>query len=204
MALSCVAVFLSFHQRKHFIFPCLSTISKQWTILSKRKKLDKRSKLFHDSQVQMWVALQSLSSCLRDLGGFGVASAEWIPPPPMCWPLCGQLGQAPFLRKQSSSGSSPPFVVLPTRWSVEVSVVTEPVCNRLVFHGPVSGLLAGLPEALTRVAAEKSQWKKERQEPGGWNRRVTFTALLRSGLAGRTKLAASHFLAHSSVYAHEG
>lgn len=71
-----------------------------------------------------------------------------------------QLGQALFLRKQSCSGSSPPFVVLPTRWSVEASVVTAPVCNRLVFHGPVLGLLAGLPAALTRMAAEESQWKK--------------------------------------------
>lgn len=34
--------------------------------------------------------------------------------------------------------------------------MTEPVCNRLAFHGPVSGLLAGSPEALTRVAAEDS------------------------------------------------
>lgn len=52
---------------------------------------------------------------------------------------------------------------------MEASVVTAPVCNRLVFHGPVSGLLAGLPAALTRVAAEASQGEKGRRETGDFH-----------------------------------
>lgn len=150
----------------------------------------------------MCVAWESLHSCQRDLEDTGVAREEWSAC--MGWPPCGQPGQASSLRKQSSSGSSPPFVVLTTRWSVEVFLVTEPVCNRLVFHGPVSGLLAGLPAALTGVAAEESQWKKERHETGGVSRQVTLLLSCCNGLAGRPKLAAAHFLAHSSVCAHEG
>ena len=81
------------------------------------------------------VSLRNVSTAAQEVWGLrrGQSRAKSRLP----WPLCGQLGQAPFLRKQPSPGSSPPFVVLPTRWSVEVSVVTEPVCNRLVFHGPV-------------------------------------------------------------------
>lgn len=172
MTLCCAAIFFSFDQKNYFSISFYN--SQRVRILSRRQTLEERSicMMAKERGVLPW----ALSAAVREVWGLwcGQCRAQSR----LCWPLCGQLGQAPFLRKQSGSGSSRPFVVLPTRWSVEVSAVTEPVCNRLVFHGPVQGLLAGLPEVLTRVAAAESQWKEERQEAGGLNGRVTLTALL--------------------------
>ena len=114
--------------------------SQRITIHGRGERKKKQKPLTEDINSSMsaqyrCVSLRNVSTAAQEVWGLrrGQSRAKSRLP----WPLCGQLGQAPFLRKQPSPGSSPPIVVLPTRWSVEVSVVTEPVCNRLVFHGPV-------------------------------------------------------------------
>ena len=126
-------------KEKIFISPCLSMIPKELPFMAEGKK-KKQKPLTEEisscmSAQYRCVYLRNVSTAAQEVWGLrhGQSGAKSRLP----WPLCGQLGQAPFLRKQPGPGSSPPFVVLPTRWSVEVSVVTEPVCNRLVFHGPV-------------------------------------------------------------------
>ena len=128
-------------KEKIFISLCLSMIPKELPFMAEGKKKKKKQKPLTEeisscmSAQYRYVYLRNVSTAAQEVWGLrhGQSGAKSRLP----WPLCGQLGQAPFLRKQPGPGSSPPFVVLPTRWSVEVSVVTEPVCNRLVFHGPV-------------------------------------------------------------------
>lgn len=127
-------------KEKIFISLCLSMIPKELPFMAEGKKKKKQKPLTEEisscmSAQYRYVYLRNVSTAAQEVWGLrhGQSGAKSRLP----WPLCGQLGQAPFLRKQPGPGSSPPFVVLPTRWSVEVSVVTEPVCNRLVFHGPV-------------------------------------------------------------------
>lgn len=138
MTLWCVATFLSCYQRKIFIlvFLWFPKNYHSWQRGKKKKQKPLTEEINSSMSAQYrCVSLRNVSTAAQEVWGLrrGQSRAKSRLP----WPLCGQLGQAPFLRKQPSPGSSPPFVVLPTRWSVEVSVVTEPVCNRLVFHGPV-------------------------------------------------------------------
>lgn len=140
MTLWCVATFLSCYQRKTFYFFLSFYDSQRITIHGRGEKKKKQKPLTEEINSSMsaqyrCVSLRNVSTAAQEV--WGLRRGQSREKSRLPWPLCGQLGQAPFLRKQPSPGSSPPFVVLPTRWSVEVSVVTEPVCNRLVFHGPV-------------------------------------------------------------------
>lgn len=108
--------FYHFIKEKKFISPCLSTIPTDLQSLAEKKKTLAEEISNCMSAKHRCVSLWNLSTAAREVRGLW--RGQYRAKSRLCWPLCGQLGQAPFLRKQPGSGSSPPFVVLPTRWSI--------------------------------------------------------------------------------------
>lgn len=192
-----VAIFVSFHQRKQF-FPCVSAIP-SWHYKQEEKPWHTKDAISGQRSTD---ALQPHPNCPRDLGGSGVASAGQIP-------ACAGPGRAArsgsFLKKTIQLRvphrpllSSPRGDRLKSLWWQNQFVTG--LSFTVLSHACWQARQKLWQEWQRRRLRERSKGKQQEAATGGSHLLLSCC----NGLAGRTKLAASHFLAHSSVYAHEG